>query len=206
MSADHLDQLLDALNSGDPGAAEQVLRTYGPYLRILVRRELRAELRAKFDTSDVVQSVWADLLVGIKKGGWHFTDRAHLHAFLIRLTKNRFIDLYRKHSPALAHEEYLAGNAIAEMATGDLPRPSEVAQGNELWERILALCPSNHRALVQMKLEGRTAEDIAASTGLHPNSVRRILGDLARRLDAANQRSGPSTAPSSTTPSANETR
>jgi RNA polymerase sigma factor (sigma-70 family) len=189
MSADHLDQLLTGLNSGDAAAAEQVFRTYEPYLRILVRRELRAELRTKFDSSDVVQSVWADLLVGIQGRGWHFADRAHLQAFLVRLMKNRFIDLCRKHAPALAHEQRLADNELAEIVAADLPRPSEVAQGNELWERILALCPANHRELVQMKLKGLTANEIAARTGLHPNSVRRILVELAQRLDAVDLQS-----------------
>jgi len=193
MSADHLDQLLARLNSGDTAAAEQVFRTYEPYLRILVRRELRAGLRTKFDSSDVVQSVWADLLEGIQGRGWHFADRAHLQAFLIRLAKHRFIDLCRKYRPALAREERLADHALAETVEGDVPRPSEVAQGNELWERIIALCPPNHHELVRMKLRGLTIDEIAAETGLHPNSVRRILVELSQRVDAANGRSGPFT-------------
>jgi RNA polymerase sigma factor (sigma-70 family) len=191
MSAEHLDQLLAGLNSGDVAVAEQVFRTYEPYLRILVRRELRAELRTKFDSSDVVQSVWADLLVGLQGRGWHFADRAHLQAFLVRLMKNRFIDLCRKHGPALAHEQRLADNELAEIVAGNLHHPSEVVQGNELWERILALCPENHRELVRMKLKGLTANEIADRTGLHPNSVRRILVELAQRLDEVDPRSGP---------------
>jgi RNA polymerase sigma factor (sigma-70 family) len=191
MSADNLDELLARLNSGDTAAADQVFRTYEPYLRNLVRRELRAALRTKFDSSDVVQSVWADFLEGMHGRGWHFADRAHLQAFLIRLMKNRFIDLCRKHGPALAHEQRLADHAIADTVADDVPRPSEVAQVNELWERILALCPANHHELVRMKIKGLSADEIAARTGLHPNSVRRILVELAQRVDAADQRSDP---------------
>jgi RNA polymerase sigma-70 factor (ECF subfamily) len=192
MSAEHLDRLVAGLNSGDLATSEQLVRSYEPYLRILVRRELRPGLRTKFDSSDVLQSIWAELLTGIKERGWHFADPAHLQAFLIRLTKNRFIDLCRKHGPALAREQPLAGLELAETIADDVPRPSEVAQGNELFERILALCPSNHQELVQMKLKGLSADEIAARTGLHPNSVRRILVALAERLDAANQKSQPS--------------
>jgi RNA polymerase sigma factor (sigma-70 family) len=191
MSAEHLDQLLARLNSGDTAAAEQVFRTYEPFLRILVRRELRAGLRTKFDSSDVVQSVWATLLEGLQGGEWHFADRAHLQAFLIRLMKHRFIDLCRKHGPALVHEQPLADQRLAEAVAGEGPRPSEVAQVNELWERIQALCPPKHQELIRMKLEGLTADEIAARTGLHPNSVRRILAELALRVDAADDRSGP---------------
>jgi RNA polymerase sigma factor (sigma-70 family) len=196
MSADHLDRLLVGLNDGDTLAAEQVFRTYEPYLRILVRRELRADLRTKFDSSDVVQSVWADLLEGMHARTWHFGDRASLRAFLIRLTKNRFIDLCRKHGPALAREQRLSDPELAETLPDDVPRPSEIAQRNELWERILALCPANHREIVKMKLEGLGAGEIAARTGLHPNSVRRLLVELAQRLDAANRPSNPAAGPS----------
>jgi RNA polymerase sigma-70 factor (ECF subfamily) len=191
MSADHLDQLLARLNSGDTAAAEQVFRTYEPYLRILVRRELRAALRTKFDSSDVVQSVWATLLEGLQGRGLHFADRAHLQAFLIRLMKHRFIDLCRKHGPALAREQPLADHALAEAVASEGPRPSEVAQVNELWERILALCPPNHQELIRMKRAGLPVDEIAARSGLHPNSVRRILAELAQRVEAAGERSGP---------------
>ncbi len=85
MSSAVLDNLLDRLNAGDEAAAEQVYLDYQPYLRMLVSRQLRPSLRAKFDTMDVVQSVWADLLVGIRRAGWRFADRAHLQALLVRL-------------------------------------------------------------------------------------------------------------------------
>jgi DNA-binding CsgD family transcriptional regulator len=36
--------------------------------------------------------------------------------------------------------------------------------------------------VVRLRREGRTVDEIAAQTGLHPSSVRRLLYDLARRL------------------------
>jgi RNA polymerase sigma factor (sigma-70 family) len=172
--------LLEKLSSGDPTAAEEVFRAYEPYLRMVVRRQLPAHVRGKFDSSDIVQSIWADLLDGFRHAGWRFADAAHLRAFLVQATRNRFIDRLRQHSRALEHERPLAGPAPASPE----PRPSEVAQANDLWERLLALCPPAHRGLLEMKRQGLSLADIAAGTGLHPSSVRRILYDLARRLDA----------------------
>ena len=63
--------------------------------------------------------------------------------------------------------------------------PSEVARGNELWDQLLALCPPAHHELLNLKRQGLPLAEIAARTGLHPSSVRRILYDLAKRLAVA---------------------
>src|SRR5262249_55417734 len=86
-----LASLLEKLCSGDPVAAERVFVAFEPYLRMVVRKKLPPRLRAKFDSIDVVQSVWADLLRGFREAGWRFADEAHLRAFLVKLTRNRFI-------------------------------------------------------------------------------------------------------------------
>src|SRR5579884_2591387 len=100
MSQEPLDSLLERLTAGDPAAAEEVFRAYEPYLRMVVRRQLPAWLRPKFDSLDVVQSVWADLLDGFRAGGWRFADAAHLRAFLVKVTQNRFIERLRQQQRA----------------------------------------------------------------------------------------------------------
>jgi RNA polymerase sigma factor (sigma-70 family) len=179
---DPLEDLLAKLCNGDDAAAEQVFVTYEPFLRMVVRRMLPARLQAKFDSVDVVHSIWADLLHGFREAGWRFTDSAHLRAFLVKATRNRFLDRVRKHKPAMEHEQPLEGAAQCQLAAEEQPRPSEVAQANDLWERLLELCPPNHRNLLVLKRQGCSLEEIANRTGLHPSSVRRILYDLARRL------------------------
>jgi len=55
-----LDDLLTAL-SGDDVVAEETFRRFEPLLRKVARRTLTAGLRARLDSEDVVQSVWAQL-------------------------------------------------------------------------------------------------------------------------------------------------
>ena len=57
MNTEPLDLLLEQLTSGDTVAAEQVFRAYEPYLRMVVHRRLSPEMRSKFDSLDIVQSV-----------------------------------------------------------------------------------------------------------------------------------------------------
>src|SRR5438105_3152918 len=137
-----LDHLLEQLCSGDVAAAEQVFLAYEPYLRKAVRRQLPASLRAKFDSVDILQSVWADALRGFREAGWRFTDADHLRGFLFVATRNRLIDRIRKHEKALAREERLDVDASLPCPQ---PRPSEVMQAGDVWEKIQAHCPPEHR-------------------------------------------------------------
>src|ERR1700728_4125895 len=76
MTHQPLDSVLEKLCSGDPAAAERVFLAFEPYLRMVVRKKLPPRLRAKFDSMDVVQSVWADVLCGFREAGWRFADEA----------------------------------------------------------------------------------------------------------------------------------
>jgi RNA polymerase sigma factor (sigma-70 family) len=182
MTKDPLDALLDRLCQGDDRAAEQVFLTYEPYLRMVVRRQLPGRLRAKLDSMDIVQSVWADVLEGFRTAGWRFADTGHLRAFLVKVTRNRFLERLRKHRRALEREEPLAGQEQNAHPRSYQPRPSEIVQADDLWQKMLLLCPPAHRNILRFKREGLTLAEIADRTGLHESSVRRILYDLGKRL------------------------
>ncbi len=182
MIAEPLDILLEKLGSGDDQAAEQVFLAYEPYLRLVVRRMLPDQLRSKFDSVDVVQSVWADVLHGFRSAGWRFSNAAQLRAFLVKATRNRFIDRYRQQRAALERQRFLEPTDLAEAATAPDDRPSKTVEADELWQQMLALCPPAHRNLLELKRQGCSLAEIAARTGLHESSVRRILYELARRL------------------------
>ena len=164
MNLDSLDALLERLNCGDDDAAQRAFVAYEPYLRKVVRRLLPAELRAKFDSIDVVQSVYGDVLGAFRAGGMRFGSAGQLRAFLIRATRNRFIDRVRQHRSAARVEGPMSGG---DLTPSPGPRPSEAAAGNELWERLLELCPPEHHELLRLRRRGATAREIAAAVGIH---------------------------------------
>jgi len=182
MSADPLDDLIERLNSGDFSAAERAFQAYEPYLRMAVRRRLSGPLRAKLDSVDIVQSVWADLLANLGRAGWRFADRSHFRAFLVKAACNRLIDRRRQYRQAIKREQALDQTAQEELPRAHEPRPSEIAQSNELWQQMLAECSAAHREILFLKRQGLLLTEIAAQTGYHEGSIRRILYDLARRL------------------------
>src|SRR5215510_11746517 len=176
-----LDDLLARLCGGDEAAAEQAFLAFEPYLRKAVRRQLPAPLRTRFDSTDIIQSVWADVLRGFREAGWRFTDADHLRGFLFVATRNRLIDRVRQHQKAAAREEPLREGDGQHSLPSPQPRPSEIAQAGDLWERILAHCPAEHRPILELRRQGYLLAEIAERTGLHPDSVRRILRTLARQ-------------------------
>lgn len=180
---DAMDDLLEALAGGDLDAAERVFLAFEPHLRLVVRRLLSPRLRSKFDSCDIVQSVWADVLKGLQGGaGWRFRDVDQLRAFLVTATRHRFVDRARRLRRALERGSPLGLPEERELPPAHGPRPSEEAQADELWERLLALCPPAHRGLLDQRRRGVPLAEIAAASGLHPSSVRRVFYDLARRV------------------------
>jgi RNA polymerase sigma-70 factor (ECF subfamily) len=177
-----LDVLLVRLRQGDEKAVEEIFRTYEPYLRLVVRRQLFPAMRAKLDSVDVVQSVWVQLLQDFRRGRWCFSNLSHLKAYLAKATRNRLIDRLRRHRTALEQEERLPDSDEERLPPTDFPRPSQTAQEQEVWQQIQALCSPGQVEIVRLKHQGLTIAEIASQTGRHPSSVRRVLYDLAWQL------------------------
>jgi RNA polymerase sigma factor (sigma-70 family) len=178
MNHSALEPLLEKLCSGDTAAAEQVFLEFEPYLRKVVRRLLPLHLRSKFDSTDIVQSVWSDVLQGFRGSGWKFGSVDHLKGFLVKATRNRFIDRYRQQNPISQIEHSLSESTPLASHLG----PGEAMQADELWQRLLTLCPPEHRPVLDLKRQGAAMNEIVAKTGLHPGSVRRILRNLAAQI------------------------
>jgi RNA polymerase sigma-70 factor (ECF subfamily) len=186
MTTEPVDPLLDRLCTGDADAAAQVFRTYEPFLRLVVRRHLPERLRAKLDSADVVQSVWADVVHGFRTAGWRFDSPAQLRAFLIKAARNRLSDHLRHNHAALERERHLGETGLGPSLPARQPRPSEIAQAGDVWDKLLALCPPDHHDVLRLRRQGLRLGEIAARTGLHEGSVRRILRKLARQLATDN--------------------
>lgn len=182
MTVASLEGLLARLSAGDVQAAEQLFVTYEPYLRKVVRRQLTTRLRVKFDSVDVVQSVMADVVRRFREAGWRFPDSDHLRAFLVKATRHRLIDRCRQHHTALEREQSCEGTDIDRQALSPHPRPSQTVQASDLWRQMLALCPPRYHGMLELKRQGLSLQEIAGHTGLHEDSIRRILRNLARQL------------------------
>jgi RNA polymerase sigma-70 factor (ECF subfamily) len=181
MNAEPLETLLEKLNQGDLRALEKILTAYEPYLRMVVRRYLPSRLRAKFDSLDVVQSVWVHVLYGLRSSRWHFLDTPQLQAFLVQVARRRLTSRLRHYRPAMNREQP-GETDLERLPALAHPRPSEVVEAEELWQKMLSLCPPRHHELLRLRRMGLPLGEVAVRTGMHEGSVRRILRQLGRQL------------------------
>jgi RNA polymerase sigma-70 factor (ECF subfamily) len=181
MSDEGFHRLLSRIRQGDHEAFAEMVAAYQPQLRTAIHRSLPDRIRRRFDSLDVVQSVWACVLPGLRAGAWQFADESRLAAFLMRVARRRLINRLRRHDPAARREQQTEADVDSLPARWQ-DRPSQAAQAGELWERMLAVCPPEHHELLRLRRQGLSREEIARQVGLHEGSVRRVLRQLARQL------------------------
>lgn len=178
MPADPADDLLARLGRGDPDAAEALFQAYTPYLRAVVRRQLADRLRSKFDSADVVQSVWVQVVQHLNRDGWAVESEDQLRGLLATIARRRLVTRVRKH----VGKDDAPAEPCDDLPQARYDRPSEAAQAGDVWAELLRRCPPEHRQILLLKREGLTSEEIAARTGLHDGSVRRVIRRLASGL------------------------
>ena len=122
---------------------EALFEAYAPYLRALVRRQLSDRLRAKFDSADVVQSVWVQVVRRLGRDGWTVERRDQLRALLATIARRRLLTRVRRQRRGRPRTAARRRDGRSRPGRRS-PRPSEVAQADDLWDRMLALCPPEH--------------------------------------------------------------
>jgi RNA polymerase sigma-70 factor (ECF subfamily) len=173
-------RLLVAFRAGEPDAAAELHALCGPTIRAAVRRHLHPRLRARFDSTDFEQDVWASFLA-TPADRCAFTTAGAIRGYLARVAHNKVVETFRQRFGTQKCD-------IARETAGDpelaarVPSPSQWAIAGEAWEKLLGRVPPGHRAVVERLREGHDHEEIARLTGVSLSTVNRIvrrLKDLA---------------------------
>src|SRR5580698_5058206 len=96
MTSETSDNLLEQLLQGNIEVLGELFAVYESYLRAIVRSQLSGHLRAKFDSVDVVQSVWVQLLRRMGEDGCRVNDKNHLRALLVTIARRRLVSRARQ--------------------------------------------------------------------------------------------------------------
>ena len=178
--------LLARVRAGSEQAIQELVDAYGGHVRRVVRRRLNKLLRAKFDSVDFVQSMWASFFEHRDQIAEFDTPEA-LARYLSRIVSNKVIEQCRRYLQTEKHninrERSLHETGVGESLQPPSPRstPSEVVHAKEEWERLLENRPLRDQRMLRLRGEGATFAEIAGELGVDEKTVRRVLQRITRR-------------------------
>jgi len=188
MRNDEFHDLMERVRQGSEEAVQEFLDAYGHHVYRAVRRRLNRRLRAKFDSQDFVQEVWASFFTNLSTISTFDRPEAVV-GFLIRVATNKVIDECRrrlttqKYNVSIEFSLDGSGEWAKRTATTTDPTPSGVAVAHEQWHRLIDPQPSRYRRILELRVTGQTYEKIAKEVGVSEKTVRRVIRRLSQRLE-----------------------
>lgn len=178
--------LVARVRAGDASAAEELVKTYEPAIRVAVRAHLvDPKLRRQFDTEDVCQSVLGSFFVRMKAGQFDLSDPAQLVALLVKMARNKLATRARYFTQDKRDVKAVAGtdSALGGVAAAGR-QPDSVLAGQELYEKVLAGLTAEEQDLVRRRNDGEDWATIAAALGGTPEGRRKQLARAISRVGA----------------------
>jgi DNA-directed RNA polymerase specialized sigma24 family protein len=172
--------LMGRVRGGDAGAAEQLVRTYEPSIRMVIRRRLTdPALRRLVDSIDIVQSVLGNFFVRAASGQFGLDSPQQLHKLLVTMALNKIRNLARR-PPSQG-----IPNGCEPVAAG--PSPSQVVSYEELLQKFRNRLSEEEQRLTSLRASGRSWSEIAAELHGNPDALRmkytRTLARVMRELE-----------------------
>lgn len=174
-------ELFRRAQAGDEAAWQELYEQHAGMLLGLLRNRIPPALRARFDTADLLQSVFLQL--SNHRAQLQFADAHSLRAWLIRVLMNKFKDRIRQvRSDQDNLREERAPTEIVSQQPGAAPTLDEMASKAELlarmYERILVLDTEDREIVMSRLVDKLTWTEIARRSGLAPATVTKRYNEL----------------------------
>jgi RNA polymerase sigma-70 factor, ECF subfamily len=181
---------LNALLDGDEAAVAEFWREYGGRLNRLADRHLSPQLQRRVAADDVIQSVCRTFFRRAREGQFELADAEALWRLLcvITLTKCRLLARFHgREQRGLDREQPLAGaversGAAPHEPAADDPPPEQAAELADELAKLLSGLDAEEQQLVELKLQERSNDEIAAQMHCSERTVRRVLHRVQSRL------------------------
>lgn len=188
MEQAEFENLLSRIRDGDQQAARSCVEYFEPELRRVARVRLRdPRLQSIADSMDVTQSVFGDFFRNCLKEDVRLASADQLLSLLVTMTKNRVIDLARKHKRIEGNE---ARTQPAREVTqlGDLDAvlnvagPSSVVASKDLAEYIRTKMSVDEFAILERRNLGLSWDHVADELGKTSEALRKQLARAIERV------------------------
>jgi RNA polymerase sigma-70 factor (ECF subfamily) len=169
--------LMRRLAAGSETAANRLYARYVTRLRALARARLSADVTARVDPEDIVQSVFRRFFHAARRGNYDAPNATDLWDLLLVITLNKI----------RSEESYqrAAKRDVRRTAKGgaDINLLAQIADRDEMAATMLQLhveealgrLPAASRQVVELRMEEHGVAEIARHTGRSKRTVERIL-------------------------------
>jgi RNA polymerase sigma factor (sigma-70 family) len=176
--------LIERIRQGDQEAACILVKSYGPDLIRVIRRNLKTKLRSKYDSDDFLQEVW----LGFFTKWVHekdFNRPEEVIAFLATMAHSRVVEANRQYLQCQKRDlnreqslEEAAREGKEPIAPGS--DAAELAIAEDQWELLVQRLPPRLQYVLQALREGRTYDQIAWLHGLDAQGLRYVVRRCVR--------------------------
>jgi RNA polymerase sigma factor (sigma-70 family) len=177
MSNEDFGDLLARARSGDREAVEKLIKEYEPHIRRVAHRRLGPELRAFFDTLDMVQSINRSFMLGLKQNKLPITSPEHLIRVVVVMLKRKVARRYRKF-----HPEAEARQRHEQLIPQKIENPAETVERDDLLTRIMKYLNVRGRRLLELFLQGYSTAEVARIFEWDPGRVRVERARLFKKI------------------------
>lgn len=137
------------------------------------------KIRSRLGSSDICQSVFKSLFVGLKEGRFELNQPAQLQNLLRIMSRFKIATEGRRLSVIL-REVMDEGSPPDQADSG--PSPEKPIDDQDLAEAILRHFSEDELEIVQRRLDGQTWPVIAAQLGVDADTLRRRLERAIKRV------------------------
>lgn len=180
-----LTDLVRRHRQGESQAASELFAHYAQRLARVADQYLSRKLAGRVDAEDVVQSAFRTFFLRSARGEFQIDSRAQLWQLLVKITVRKARQQGRRHTAAardVEAEQPAAEDGIL-AAVASEPGPEEAIILMDQIQTLLRGLPDLHCQVLQARLQGHSAAEIAVQLGVARQTVYRALKVLQQRLD-----------------------
>jgi RNA polymerase sigma-70 factor (ECF subfamily) len=177
--------LLLEIRNGNEMAATQLYKRYVDRLKALAEKNTGKDLSQRFDSEDVIQSVFRCFFERARNGLYDVPTSGDLWPLLlvIALQKVRTYGSYhRAGCRDVRREKGSEENETVRLATQRIKPEDPQSLLKLIAEETLEQLPALHRQVARLRLEGHDHEEIARKTGRAKRTIERIFKECREIL------------------------
>jgi RNA polymerase sigma-70 factor (ECF subfamily) len=180
--------LSKGVQDGDTAAVARLFELYARRLARLAEQHLSPKLAGRVDGEDVVQSAFRTFFRRSTRGEFKVDSSAQIWQLLTRITLLKAHAKARYHTAGLRDVgKELPGGSDERLrqAVAHEPGPADAAALVDHIDELLHGLPELYATVLEMRLQGSTAVEIAAALNVSRRTVERALNLLQERLARA---------------------